>query len=48
MVADTGLPIRLLHEAGGQELLKNRENPWDEGFINVRRERECSSCLQLG
>jgi hypothetical protein len=48
MVADTGLLIRLLHEAGRQELWKKRENPGDQGFIDVRRETECSSCLQLG
>jgi hypothetical protein len=35
----------LLDEAGGKELLKQRENPGNSGLTDERRERECWSWL---
>jgi hypothetical protein len=47
---DSGVLQRLLQEPRGQEMLKQRQNPWQGGFLNDddRRERECVSCLKLG
>jgi hypothetical protein len=45
---DTSLALESFQKIEGEEGLKQRSDAADQGFINNRRERECSSCLKLG
>jgi hypothetical protein len=43
-MACPGIAVGLFEKSGGQKLLELVENPSFWGSLEVRRERECSSC----
>jgi hypothetical protein len=48
MMADTSLFVRLLDESNGQQLLEQGQDSRNWRLRELRRERECSSCLESG